>query len=257
MSDQCLGYIRVSNLDQNPQRQMENIQLSRVFTDKTSSEDTKRPQFEELLKSVLDGDTIVVRSKDRLARNLDDVHSMVQKLTSRLARIELLIENLFSTGEGSPLANLMLSVIGAFAEAERAHIGERQREGTALAKKRGSYRRREKALSAEQEAELARRAAAGDTKAALAREYGILDPAGFRGAIPYSQQVDVATCTPSFHETAACMPFRGVDDLTETLCALHLSPKLWPSSPRWSGLICFLSIRPVSAPTRRPLTNRS
>lgn len=73
---------------------------------------------------------------DRLARNLDDLRSVVQKLTGRGARIEFLKENLVFTGEDSPLANLMLSVMGAFAEFERALIGERQREGIALAKKR-------------------------------------------------------------------------------------------------------------------------
>ncbi|WP_245933579.1 recombinase family protein [Arthrobacter livingstonensis] len=130
-------------------------------------------QLEELLKFARDGDTIVVHSMDRLAHNLYDLRSVVQKLTSRGARIEFLKENLVFTGEDSPLANLMLSVMGAFAEFERALIGERQREGIALAKKRGAYRGRKKALSAEQAAELARRAAAGEPKAALARQYGI------------------------------------------------------------------------------------
>ena len=71
------------------------------------------------------------------------------------------------------MANLLLSVMGAFAEFERALIRERQREGIALAKKRGAYRGRKKALSPEQVADLRRRAAAGNQKAALAREFGI------------------------------------------------------------------------------------
>lgn len=110
---------------------------------------------------------------DRLARNLDDLRSVVQKLTGRGVRIEFLKENLVFTGKDSPLANLMLSVMGAFAEFERALIGERQREGIALAKKRGAYRGRKNALSTDQAAELTGRAAAGEPKAALAREYGI------------------------------------------------------------------------------------
>jgi DNA invertase Pin-like site-specific DNA recombinase len=173
VSGQRLGYIRVSSLDQNTQRQLENIQLTRVFTDKASAKDTKRPQLEELLKFASDGDTVVVHSMDRLARNLDDLRSVVQKLTGRGARIEFLKENLVFTGEDSPLANLMLSVMGAFAEFERALIGERQREGIALAKKRGAYRGRKKALSTVQAAELAVRAAAGEPKAVLARDFGI------------------------------------------------------------------------------------
>ena len=76
---------------------------------------------------------------DRLARNLDDLRLIVQKLTKRGVRIEFVKENLTFTGENSPLANLMLSIMGAFAEFERALIRERQREGIALAKQRGAW----------------------------------------------------------------------------------------------------------------------
>ncbi len=95
---------------------------------------------------------------DRLARNLDDLRRLVQKLTQRGVRIEFLKEGLVFTGEDSPMANLMLSVMGAFAEFERALIRERQREGIALAKQRGAYRGRKKALSDEQAATLRQRA---------------------------------------------------------------------------------------------------
>jgi len=77
---------------------------------------------------------------DRLARNLDDLRRVVQGLTKRGVRIEFLKEHLVFSGEDSPMANLMLSVMGAFAEFERALIRERQREGIALAKQRGAYR---------------------------------------------------------------------------------------------------------------------
>jgi len=112
-------------------------------------------------------------SMDRLARNLDDLRRLVQMLTKRGIRIEFVKEGLHFTGEDSPMANLLLSVMGAFAEFERALIRERQREGIALAKKRGAYRGRKKALSPEQVANLRQRAAAGEQKAALAREFGI------------------------------------------------------------------------------------
>lgn len=71
------------------------------------------------------------------------------------------------------MANLMLSVMGAFAEFERALIRERQREGIALAKQRGAYRGRKKSLNSEKIEELKRRIAAGEQKAKLAREFGI------------------------------------------------------------------------------------
>jgi DNA invertase Pin-like site-specific DNA recombinase len=173
MAGQRIGYIRVSSLDQNTVRQLEGVQLERIFTDKASGKDTKRPQLEELLRFLRDGDTLVVHSMDRLARNLDDLRSLVQRLTKKGVRIEFVKEHLVFTGEDSPLANLMLSVMGAFAEFERALIGERQREGITLAKARGAYRGRRKALSPEKAAELRQRAGAGEQKTGLAREFGI------------------------------------------------------------------------------------
>nr|AGC70485.1 putative resolvase TnpR [Pseudomonas migulae] len=140
MQGQRIGYIRVSSFDQNPERQLEQTEVSKVFTDKASGKDTQRPQLEALLSFVREGDTVVVHSMDRLARNLDDLRRLVQKLTQRGVRIEFLKEGLVFTGEDSPMANLMLSVMGAFAEFERALIRERQREGIALAKQRGAYR---------------------------------------------------------------------------------------------------------------------
>ena len=173
MPGQRIGYVRVSSFDQNPERQLENISVNKVFTDKASGKDTKRPELEALLAFAREGDTVVVHSMDRLARNLDDLRRLVQMLTKRGIRIEFVKEGLHFTGEDSPMANLLLSVMGAFAEFERALIRERQREGIALAKKRGAYRGRKKALSPEQVADLRQRAAAGDQKAALAREFGI------------------------------------------------------------------------------------
>ena len=173
MHGQRIGYVRVSSFDQNPERQLEHVQVDKVFTDKASGKDTQRPELERLLAFVREGDTVVVHSMDRLARNLDDLRRLVQRLTQRGVRIEFVKEYLTFTGEDSPMANLMLSVMGAFAEFERALIRERQREGIALAKQRGAYRGRKKALAPEQVAQLRRRAAAGEKKAQLAREFGI------------------------------------------------------------------------------------
>jgi DNA invertase Pin-like site-specific DNA recombinase len=173
MHGQRIGYIRVSTLDQNPDRQLEGAQLSKVFTDNASGKDTQRPQLDALLGYIREGDTLVVHSMDRLARNLDDLRRLVQQLTGRGVRIEFIKERLTFTGEDSPMANLLLSVMGAFAEFERELIRERQREGIALAKQRGAYRGRKPALSSTQAAELRRRAEAREPKTALAREFGI------------------------------------------------------------------------------------
>ena len=173
MHGQRIGYVRVSSFDQNPERQLEQVSVNRLFTDRASGKDTQRPELERLLAFVREGDTVVVHSMDRLARNLDDLRRLVQGLTQRGVRIEFVKESLTFTGEDSPMANLMLSVMGAFAEFERALIRERQREGISLAKQRGAYRGRKKALSPERVAALRRRAAAGEQKAKLAREFGI------------------------------------------------------------------------------------
>lgn len=173
MKGQRIGYVRVSSFDQNADRQLEHVEIDRVFTDKASGKDTQRPQLEALLTFVREGDTVVVHSMDRLARNLDDLRRLVQSLTKRGVRIEFVKESLSFTGEDSPMANLMLSVMGAFAEFERALIKERQREGIAIARQRGAYRGRKRALSADQVSALRHRAAVGEKKASLAREFGI------------------------------------------------------------------------------------
>jgi len=173
MHGQRIGYIRVSTLDQNPDRQLEGVQVSKAFIDKASCKDTQRPQLEALLSYVREGDTLVVHSMDRLARNLDDLRRMVQQLTGRGVRIEFVKESLAFTGEDSPMANLLLSVMGAFAEFERALIRERQREGISLAKQRGVYRGRKKALSDSRIEVLRHRVEHREPKTALAREFGI------------------------------------------------------------------------------------
>lgn len=170
---QRLGYVRVSTLDQNDQRQLEGQTLDQVFTDQASGKNTQRPKLEELIRFARAGDTVVVHSMDRLARNLDDLRAVVQTLTGKGARVEFAKEGLVFTGEDSPMANLMLSVMGAFAEFERSLIKERQREGIALAKTRGVYKGRKRALDLEQVLELVARAAAGIPKAQLARDYGL------------------------------------------------------------------------------------
>jgi len=146
---------------------------SSAETTKASGKDVARPQLDTLLRFAREGDTVVVHSMDRLARNLDDLRRLVQLLTGRGIRVEFVKEQLTFTGEDSPMATLLLSVMGAFAEFERALIRERQREGIALAKQRGVYRGRKKALSEEAVAELHRRVVAGEKKAHLAREFGI------------------------------------------------------------------------------------
>ncbi len=173
MIGQRIGYIRVSTIDQNPDRQLDNIQLDRKFVDQASGKDANRPELEAMLAYVREGDIVIVHSMDRLARNLDDLRHIVQELTNRSISIQFIKEGLSFSGDDSPMAILLLSVMGAFAEFERTLIRERQREGIALAKKRGAYRGRKKALNNEQISRLQMRIKEGDKKSHIAREFGI------------------------------------------------------------------------------------
>jgi DNA invertase Pin-like site-specific DNA recombinase len=147
--------------------------LAKLFTEKASGKDTKRPQLQAALDYLREGDSLVVHAMDRLARNLDDLRRIVLGLTSKGVVVEFVKERLTFTGEDSAMSQLLLSVMGAFAEFERSLIKERQREGIALAKKAGVYKGRKPSLSAERAAELRKRVQAGEKKAALAREFGI------------------------------------------------------------------------------------
>lgn len=170
---QRIGYSRVSSADQNLDRQLHGLVLDRTFEDKASGKDTKRPQLQAALAYVREGDTLVVHSMDRLARNLDDLRKIVKDLTARGVRVEFIKESLTFTGDDSPMSNLLLSVMGALAEFERAGIRERQREGIVLAKAKGIYKGRKAALTKEQAAEVRVRVAQREGKAALAKEYGV------------------------------------------------------------------------------------
>ncbi len=173
-SGQLVGYLRVSSLDQKELRQLDGITLDKSFVDKASGKDTQRPELELLLGYVREGDTVVCHAMDRLARNLDDLRKLVLTLTDRGISVRFEKEKLTFTGEDSPMSHLLLSVMGAFAQFERDLIRERQREGIALAKLRdGAYVGRKHSLDAARAKELRRRVASGESKTAIALEFGI------------------------------------------------------------------------------------
>jgi len=170
---QAVGYVRVSSLLQNTARQLDGVALDKVFEDRASGKDTSRPQLDACLAHLREGDTLHVHSMDRLARNVDDLRRLVKDFTARGVVVRFHKEGLTFTGEDSPMANLLLSMLGAVAEFERALILERQREGIAVAKTKGVYKGRKPSLSPEQAAELRLRAAAGESKSQLAREFEV------------------------------------------------------------------------------------
>ncbi len=168
---QTVGYVRVSSFEQNESRQLEGMELDRVFLDKASGKNIQRPQLEALMKFVREGDTVVCHSMDRLGRNLVDLRKTVGELTSRKVGVRFIKENLTLTGDDSPMATLLLNMMGSFAEFEVAWSRERQREGIELAKRDGVYKGRKRLLTPDRAVELTRRLGLGESKAALAREF--------------------------------------------------------------------------------------
>ncbi len=173
MQGKRVGYIRVSTSDQNADRQLVGVQLDEKFVDYASGKNIERPELQKLLSYVRDGDKVIVHSMDRLARNLDDLRKIVLSLTTRKVSIDFMKENLSFNGDDSPMSTLLLSVMGAFGEFERSLIHERQREGIALAKKRGVYLGRKRVISAEQFPLIKDRLMLGVPKAKIARDLGI------------------------------------------------------------------------------------
>jgi DNA invertase Pin-like site-specific DNA recombinase len=144
-----VGYVRVSSVDQNTDRQLDGIALDKMFVDKVSGATTDRPQLLAMLDYVREGDCIVVHSIDRLARSLADLLSLVQELNAKGVHVQFRKENLLFTGDDNPTQHLMLSMMGAVAQFERSMIKERQREGIAKAKTKGVYKGRVKTVDDE------------------------------------------------------------------------------------------------------------
>jgi DNA invertase Pin-like site-specific DNA recombinase len=146
-----VAYIRVSTVDQNEDRQLENLkqyQIDRIFSEKVSAKDMKRPQLQEMLRYVREGDTVYINDFSRLARSTMDLLSIVEQLQSKNVQLISIKENIDTS---TPTGKLMLQMIAAINEFERANLLERQREGIKCAKERGAYKGRKKIEVSEQE----------------------------------------------------------------------------------------------------------
>lgn len=168
-----VGYIRVSSIDQKTDRQLDGLALDKVFEDKASAADTKRPQLEACLDFIREGDILNVHSIDRLARNLRDLLRLIEQITAKGVSVTFHKEHLTFTGQSDPFQTLQLQIIGAVAEFERALIKERQREGIAKAKEKGKHLGRIRKLTEAQEGEIRVLAKFGEEKSKLAQQFGI------------------------------------------------------------------------------------
>lgn len=175
MISQRIGYIRVSTLDQSTERQLDGMALDKVFTDKASGKDTNRPRLRAALDHIRAGDTLVVHSMDRLARNVEDRLRLIREMNDQGVSVDFIKENMsFTASSADPRSTLMFTILSVFAQFERSLIKERQREGIALAKAKGTvYKGRKPALNTERIAQLREQAATGANRSKLAKEFGI------------------------------------------------------------------------------------
>jgi len=165
------GYVRTSSGSQHTSSQLEGQRLDRIFEEKVCGKSMDRPELQDMLFILHEGDEVVIQSMDRLARNLGHLRQVVQRMTAKGVKVTFVKEGMSFTGEDSPMATLMLSLLENLAEFDRSRIIERQREGIELAKGRGVYKGRMPSLNEEQVRMIRCRVSAGEKKAQLAREY--------------------------------------------------------------------------------------
>nr|WP_315428118.1 recombinase family protein [uncultured Albidiferax sp.] len=170
---QTVGYVRVSSMDQNTTRQLDGVATDKTFTDKASGKDTQRPQLQAMLEFVRAGDLVVVHSMDRLARSLSDLEGIVKGLTAKGVSVRFETQGMTFTGDDSPMNTLMLQLLGAVGQFERALILERQKEGIAIAKTKGVYKGRKPSLDDAGKAKLQAMVKDGMPKAQIAAALGV------------------------------------------------------------------------------------
>lgn len=134
-----IGYIRVSTEEQNTARQevlLRELGVDEVFIDKASGKNADRPELKRMMAYVRKGDTVIVESISRFARNTRDLLELTEQLTAKEVEFVSRKETIDTT---TPTGKFMLTVFAAVAELERGYILQRQREGIAIARKQGRY----------------------------------------------------------------------------------------------------------------------
>jgi DNA invertase Pin-like site-specific DNA recombinase len=140
-----IAYIRVSSIDQNTERQ--EIEADKTYTDKASGTNTDRPQLQEMLRSIREGDEIHVWSIDRLARSISDMHDLIKEITGKGCSVHFIKENLtFTADKANPMNELLLNMLASVYQFETAIRKERQLEGIVKAKAKGVYKGRSTAM---------------------------------------------------------------------------------------------------------------
>lgn len=183
-----IAYIRVSSIDQNEQRQIEAMQrynIEKWFIEKVSGKDTNRPKLKEMLDFAREGDTIHIHDFSRLARSTKDLLDIVELLNSKGIT---LISNKENIDSSTPTGKLMLTMIGAINEFERTNLLERQKEGIAIAKRKGKYKGRKAVSIPDFDKHYQRYISREISKSELAKELNISRPTLDKLIKDYQQQ---------------------------------------------------------------------
>lgn len=144
-----IGYIRISSADQNTARQevlMQELGVDQIFIDRISGKNLERPELKRMMTFVRQGDTVIVESISRFARNTRDLLDLVDQLTRKGVEFVSKKEAIDTT---TPSGKFMLTIFGAVAELERDYLLQRQREGIEVAKTKGVYTGRKPVVHAD------------------------------------------------------------------------------------------------------------
>lgn len=171
-----VAYVRMSTAEQNEARQREALasrDIEKWFVEKVSAKDTDRPEYQKMLDWVREGDTIYIHDLSRIARSTKDLLDLLDTLETKGVA---LVSDKESIDTGTATGKLIITVIAAINEFERANLLERQREGIAIAKRNGVYKGRKEVVIPDIGHHYERYARREISKAALARELGVSRP---------------------------------------------------------------------------------
>ena len=188
-----IGYIRVSTQEQNTIRQealMEAMGVDEVYIDRMSGKNTNRPELQKMMEYVRKGDTVIVESISRFARNTRDLLELVEQLTAKGVEFVSKKEAIDTT---TPTGKFMLTVFGAVAELEREYILQRHREGIAIAKEQGKYKGRKPIVASEFE-QVTAKWRIGDITAAEAMRMLHMSKTTFYRRAKHQRSVTVHSC---------------------------------------------------------------
>ncbi|RPJ97241.1 recombinase family protein [Rummeliibacillus sp. TYF005] len=164
MTSKTFAYVRVSSKEQNIDRQIDTMRKlgiddREIFIDKQSGKDIERPQYKLLKAVVRDGDTIVFDSITRLSRNMDDIKNEYSWFNDNGINLKFIKEPMLNTSNDTSdvmrkaINDIILTILGAFAQKEREEIKQRQKEGIEAARRRGKHLGRPKAQLTEKQVE--------------------------------------------------------------------------------------------------------